>query len=130
MRSLWQRVRDFWTVPRFVALLVAVSAIFAIKFIATKPYTGPVNVTQAKATALLGAGYAYLQEQDEPNSAHIAVTASVTNMRQYFQDEGQPARVVAHGANIMVTFPNQPAVCISMPDINGTLEHPASLASC
>jgi hypothetical protein len=113
-----------------VALLVAVSAIFAIKFIATKPYTGPLNVTQDKATALFGAGYAYLQEQDELNIAHIPVTASVAIMRQYFQDEGQPVRVVAHGANIMVTFPNQRAVCISMPDVNGTLEHPAALASC
>jgi hypothetical protein len=130
MTSLWQRVREFWTVPRFVAVVVVVAALIAIKFIATKPYTGPLNVSQDKATALLAAGYAYLQEQDEPNTAHIPVTASVANMRQYFNDEAQTAHVVAHGANIMVTFPNQPAVCISMPDINGTLKHPASLASC
>jgi hypothetical protein len=130
MTSLWPRVRDLWTVPRFVALVVVVSAIFALKFIATKPYTGPLNLSQDKATALLAAGYAYLQEQDEPNNAHLHVSQSVANMRQYFRDEGQSAHVAVRGANIMVTFPNQPAVCISMPDVNGSFEHPAALASC
>ena len=130
MRSLWERVHDFWTVPRFVAIVVVVAAVIAIKFIATKPYTGPLNLSEDKATALVAAGYAYLQEQDEPNVAHISMTASVTNMRQYFYDDNQSARVVLHGTNIMVTFPNQPAVCISMPDIDGKLEHPTALASC
>jgi hypothetical protein len=37
---------------------------------------------------------------------------------------------VVHGSNIMVTFPNQRAVCISIPLIYKTLEHPAALASC
>jgi hypothetical protein len=113
-----------------VALLVVVAAIVAIKFIATKPYTGPVNLSQDKATALFAAGYAYLQEQGEPNNAHLHVSQSVANMRQYFQDEGQSAHVVVHGSNIMVTFPNQRAVCISIPLIYKTLEHPAALASC
>jgi hypothetical protein len=130
MTSLWQRVREFWTVPRFVAVVAVVAALIAIKFIATKPYTGPLNLSQDKAVALVAANYVYLQDQDEPNAAHIPVTASVANMRQYFQDEAQSARVVLHGANIMVTFPNQPAVCISMPDIDGKLEHPTALASC
>jgi hypothetical protein len=130
MTSLWQRVREFWTVPRFVAVVAVVAAIIAIKFIATKPYTGPVNLSQDKATALYAAAYVYLQEHDESDVAHIPVSASVTIMRQYFQIEGQSARVVRHGANIMVTFPNQPAVCISMPDIDGHLEHPTALAAC
>ncbi|MGB8197625.1 MAG: hypothetical protein WCF25_11530 [Acidimicrobiales bacterium] len=116
MTSLWERLRDFWTVPRFVALVVVISALFAVKFIATKPYTGPLNLSQDRASALDGSGFAYDQVMDNnADTQPIRVSQTLATMREYFQDQGWRAHVVVRGANFMVTFPGQPAVCVSMP---------------
>ena len=48
---------------------------------------------------------------------------TVADMRKAYGDEGWHVHVAVHGAHIMVTFPNEPTVCVWVPVIvNGPKE--------
>lgn len=117
-------MKEFWTVPRFVALVVVVAAFFAFKFIATKPYTGPHNLSEAQSDALNAWGEAVVG-----NNGHLSMAQSVTSIRSGFESQGWSASVTAHGTDFMITFHQQPAVCIHIPVVSGSLQ-PAVLVSC
>jgi hypothetical protein len=130
MKRVWQRFVDFWTVPRFMALLLVVLAFFAFRYLATKPYTGPTNLSEDKASALGGSGYAFNVVMDNANRSPIHVAQTLANMREYFIDQGWHAQVVIHGASFMVTFPQQPAVCVAMPFSGDTFENDGRIVPC
>jgi hypothetical protein len=63
------------------------------------------------------------------SGAHTSMPLTMANMRENFSSEGWSAHVVAHGADIMVTFHNQAAVCIFIPIKNEAVQQ-AVLVSC
>jgi hypothetical protein len=131
--TLWQRVRDSWSVPRFVALVVVILAVFAFKFIATKPSTGPVfSRAQDRNSVLTVAGNVYdgVEAEHRTNGLPVPVARTVAEMQKQYRDaDERGVHVIVDGANIRVTFPKEPAVCVWVPVIVYGPKEPA-IVSC
>jgi hypothetical protein len=133
MTSGWQRVREIWTVPRLSALALVVVAIFSFAFIAHEPSTGPLySPAKDKSSVLTVAGNVYngVEAENRTNGLPIPVARTAADMRkEYGTPDDHGVRVLAHGANIEVTFPKEPPVCVWVPVIVDGPKEPA-LVSC
>jgi hypothetical protein len=127
---MWQRVKDFWTMPRFGALVLVVLAVFAFSFITHKPSQAPFyGPTQDKASVLIEAGYVTDQEVSPINDLPVPVARTAAGMRKVYRNVGWHVHVYVRGAHIMVTFPKEPAVCVWVPLIVNGPKGPA-IVSC
>ena len=130
MTSIWQRVKDFWTMPRFGAVLLVVMAVFAFAFIAHKPYQSPIyGPTQDRASVLTVALDVTTQEVSSINDLPVPVARTAAGMRKQYRSDNWQVHVYLHGAHIMVTFPKEPAVCVWVPLIVNGPKIPA-IVSC
>jgi hypothetical protein len=130
MTSIWQRVKDFWTMPRFGAVLLVVMAVFAFAFIAHKPSQAPIyGPAQDKASVLTVASNVTEQEVSSINDLPVPVARTAAGMRTAYRSDGWHVHVYLHGAHIMVTFPKEPAVCVWVPLIVNGPKNPA-IVSC
>ncbi len=126
---MWQRVKDFWTMPRFGALVLVVLAVFAFAFIAHKPYQSPIyGPSQDKASVLTEAGFVTTEEISSTNDLPVPVARTAAGMRTAYRNAGWDAHVYVHGAHIMVTFPKEPAVCVWVPLLVDGPKGPAIVA--
>jgi hypothetical protein len=117
--------------PRFGAVVLVVLAVFAFAFIAHKPSTGPVfSPTLDKSSVLTVAGNVYdgTEAENRTNGLPIPIARTVADMRKQYADE-HGVHVIVDGANIRVTFPKEPAVCVWVPAIVDGPKEPA-LVSC
>jgi hypothetical protein len=133
MPSANARDRDpLWTVPRAAALVVVLLAAGSFAFYthttSTAPTYGPV---QDRAYVLSAADDVYdgVEAGPQRTGLPVPVARTVADMRSNYANEGSRLHVFVHGANIMVTFPKEAAVCVWVPVIVDGPKEP-SIVSC
>ena len=131
MTIIWKRLKDFWTMPRFSAVVMVVLAVFAFSFIAHEPSSGSTfSPTLDKSSVLTVASNIYdgVEAEHRTNALPIPVTRTVADMRKQYAGE-HGVHVLVDGSNIKVTFPKEPAVCVWVPTIVYGPKEPA-IVSC
>jgi hypothetical protein len=124
-------MKDFWTMPRFSAVVLVVMAVFAFSFIAHDPSSGPTfSPTLDKTSVLTVAGNVYdgTEAENRTNGLPIPIARTVADMRKQYAGE-HGVHVFVDGANIKVTFPKEPAVCVWVPVVVYGPKEPA-IVSC
>jgi hypothetical protein len=122
----------FWTVPRATALVLFVVAVASFAFIVHRPYAGPTySPAQDRASVLSVSGYVYdgVETQHRINALPIPLARTVADMRTAYRNGDRRVHVSAHGTNVMVTFPKEPAVCVWVPAITDGPKEP-SIVTC
>jgi hypothetical protein len=116
--------------PRFSAVVLVVLAVFAFAFIAHEPSGSPVyGPSQDKASVLSVSSTVMVTELSPTNDLPIPVARTAVNMRKAYRLDGWRVHVYVKGPHIMVTFPNEPAVCVWVPLIVNGPKEPA-IVSC
>ena len=114
-----------------VTLLTFIVAIASFVFFVHKTSTAIVyNPAYDRQSVLRVSGLVYdLDELSQTTGLPVPVARTVSYFQTEYRDNGWHVHVFVHGANIMVTFPHEPAICVWVPAIvNGPKE--PSIVSC
>lgn len=118
-------------VSLLATLLVFVVAIASFVFFVHKPSTTIVyNPAYDRQSVITVSGLVYdYDELSQSTGLPVPVSRTVAYFRTEYRKNGWHVHVFVHGANIMVTFPHESAICVWVPPIvNGPKE--PSIVSC
>jgi hypothetical protein len=105
---------------------MVVLAFLALKFIGHEPHSAPTySPAQSKAIVLRDVFVVIGEETSSVNDLPIPGARSAATLRRDFRSDDYRVHVSVRGSNIMVISPNEPAVCVWVPEIVNGPKSPA-----